>query len=209
MSSLFNSNMRKNGGWKNDEECCQNYAKKKITKIIWKSCPLANDMITVLSEGMRYKINQFFGFTGGCVIPQDLTHDFVEVHIECENEECKNKSKKICYCCTFEYGSDGTSKEVGRYENWFEGRKSFIPKNFRYNYLLLIFRKYEKIFLAKDYDLLKHNCKTFASAFYSELEDMDADFQSTYDKAYSEITSKEGKELIDNLREINADCLIY
>ena len=166
-------------------------------------------MITVLSEGMRYKINEFFGFTGGCVIPQDLTHDFVEVHIECENEECKNKSKKICYCCTFEYGSNGTSKEVGRYENWFEGRKSFIPKNFRYNYLLLIFRKYEKIFLAKDYDLLKHNCKTFASAFYSELEDMDANYQSIYDKAYSEITSKEGKELIDKLREINADCLIY
>ena len=209
MSSLFNSNMRKNGGWKNDEECCQNYAKKKITKIIWKSCPLTNEIITRLSEGMRYKINQFFGFTGGCVIPQDLTHDFVEVHIECENEECKNESKKICYCCTFEYGSSGTSKKVGRYENIFEGKKSFIPKNFRYNYLLLIFRKYEKIFLAKDYDLLKHNCKTFASAFYSELEDTDANFQSTYDKAYSEITSEEGKKIIDNLRELNADCLIY
>ena len=88
-------------------------------------------------------------------------------------------------------------------------RKSFIPKNFRYNYLLLIFSKYEKIFLGKDYDFLEYNCKTFASAFYSELEDMDANFQRTYDKAYSEITSKEGKELIDNLREINADCLIY
>ena len=39
--------MRKNGGWKNDEECCQNYAKKKITKIILKSCPLANDKCIV------------------------------------------------------------------------------------------------------------------------------------------------------------------
>ena len=73
----------------------------------------------------------------------------------------------------------------------------------------MVFSGYEKIFLAKDYDFLNHNCKTFASAFYSELEDMDANFQSTYDKAYSEITSKKGKELIDNLREINADCIIY
>jgi hypothetical protein len=190
---------------------------KKITKIIWKSCPLTNDIITVLSERVRHEINQYFSFTGNCVIPHNLTHDFVEVHIECEDEKCKNEFKTVgdekkhknCYCCTFEYGSTGTSKEVGRYENWFEGRKSFVPKNFRYNYLLLIFRKYEKIFLAKDYDLLKHNYKTFASAFYSELEDMDANFQSTYDKAYSEITSEEGKKIIDNLRELNADCLIY
>ena len=217
MSSLFNSNMRKNGGWKKDEECCQNYFKKKITKIIWKSCPLTNDIITLLSERVRHDINQFFGFTGSCVIPDNLTHDFIEVYIECEDEKCKNEFKTVgdekkpknCYCCTFEYGSDGTSKEVGRYENWFEDRKSFVPKNFRYNYLLTIFSKYEKIFLAKDYDFLNHNCKTFASAFYSELEEMDAHFQSQFDKFESQCESKEAKELVKNLREINADCIIY
>ena len=169
---------------------------------------------------MRYKINQFFGFTGDSVIPDDLSHDFVEVHIECENEECKNKFKTKgdeknrkkplnCYCCTFEYGSSGTSKDEGRYENWFEGRKSFVPKNFKYNYLLFIFKKYEKIFLAKDYDFLNHNCKTFASAFYSELENLDADFQRNFDLLDSKVTSEEGKQIVKNLREINADCLIY
>ena len=117
--------------------------------------------------------------------------------------------KKPSNCCTFEYGSSATSKEEGRYENWFEGRKSFVPKDFRYNYLLLIFKKYEKIFLAEDYDFLEHNCKTFASAFYSELENQDAEFQKKFDLADSQITSKEGKELLNNLREINADCLIY
>lgn len=89
MSSLFDSNMRKYAQWKEDQECCNNYTKKKIKKIIWKSCSLTKDLITVLSEGIRYKINQFFSFTGGNTIPDDLTHDFVEVHIECENEECK------------------------------------------------------------------------------------------------------------------------
>ena len=208
MSSLFQSNMRKNGGWKDGEECCQKSYGKKITKIIWKSCPLTNEIITALSEGVRLKINQFFGFTGGCVIPDNLTHDFVEVYIECENEECK-KENKNCYCCTFEYGSDGTSKDVGRYENWLDGRKSFVPKNFKYNYLLLIFEKYEKIFLAKDYDFLNHNCKTFASAFYSELEDIDADIQRKFDKAYSQVETEEGKKLVNDLRDLNADCLIY
>ena len=40
----------------------------------------------------------------------------------------RGEKHKNCYCCTFEYGSDGTNKEVGKYEYWFEGRKSFIPK---------------------------------------------------------------------------------
>ena len=207
MSSLFKSNMRKNGEWKKDEECCcQNY-KKKIKKIIWKSCPLVNDKITALSEKVRYEINYSFGSTGSCVIPDSLTHDFIEVHIECENEECKNKFNN-CYCCTFEYGSDGTSKENGRYENWYEGVKSFVPKYFRYNYVLFLFSKFEKMFLAKDYDFFNHNCKTFASAFYSQLEKIDADVQSQFEKSESQCKSKEAKECLKHLREVSADCLI-
>ena len=63
--------------------------------------------------------------------------------------------------------------------------------------------------MAKDYVFLNHNCKTFASAFYSELEKMDADFQSHFDKFESQCESKEAKEIIKNLREINVDCFIY
>ena len=153
MSSLFDSNMRKYGQWKKDQECCKYNDKKKIKKIIWRSGLLTNDLITALSEGLRHKINEFFGFTGNQVIPDGLTHDFVEVHIECENEECQKKFKTIgdsenkkkplnCYCCTFEYGSMGTKKEEGMYENWVEDIKYFVPKNIGYNYLLFIFGKF-------------------------------------------------------------------
>ena len=162
---LFESNIRKYGEWEDGKQCCDDQLKKKVKKIIWKSCPLTNDFLLGLTHFTKTKI---------CKIPstddivQDLTHDFIEVHIECENEDCKMKEEKS-FCEIFEYGSDGVHRSVGKYRKIFKEVNSFIPKNIDYLTLYLMDFKFKEIFKASDYDFLRFNCKTFAKSLYSKL----------------------------------------
>lgn len=162
---LFELNIRKYGEWEDGKKCCDDPIKKKVKKIIWRSCPLTNDFLLGLTNFTKTKI---------CKIPssddifQDLTHDFIEVYIDCENEDCKMKEEKS-FCEIFEYGSDGVNRRVGKYRKIFKEVNSFIPKNIDYLSLFLMNFKFQEIFKASDYDFLRFNCKTFAKSFYTKL----------------------------------------
>ena len=103
--SSFESNMRKYGQWEKGIKCCNRKFKHKIKELRLKSCPLTNDILTqisthYLSTGMTYS---------------DISHDYIEAQIECENEECQNKKEKF-FCYTIEYGSTGALMNLGSYK---------------------------------------------------------------------------------------------
>ena len=163
--SSFESNFRKYGEWEDGKKCCDNPESKKVKKIIWRSCPLTNDILLQLTNFLKTKI---------CKIPssdpifQDITHDFIEVYIECENEECKTKEEKS-FCETFEYCTDGLIRNVGKYRKIFKEVDSFTPKNIDYLSLYFFNFKFKEKFKGSDYNFLLFNCKAFAKSFYSKL----------------------------------------
>ena len=162
--SSFESNIRKYGEWEYGKKCCDDPLRKKVKKIIWRSSPLTKDILLELTNFLKTKI---YGMTSSNTF-QDLTHDFIEVYFECENEECKMKEEKY-FCETFEYSPSGLSREVGKYRKIYKEVNSFIPKNIDYLTLFYLKFKMENTFKASDYNFLLFNCKTFANRFYSTL----------------------------------------
>lgn len=179
--SSFESNMRKYGQWEKGIKCCNRKLKHKIKELRWKSCPLINDILTnisiqFLSTGMTYS---------------DISHDFIEAQIECENEECQNKKEKF-FCYTIEYGSDGANMDLGSYKRKYKDIESYVPKRKLFINLECLFEASKIAFKASDYNVLTYNCKIYASNFL---------------KIYKEHDEKPELVKMDKLSE--EACLIY
>ena len=179
--SSCESNMRKYGKWEKGEKCCDRKFKHKIKELRWKSCPLTNDIIAnisvhYLSTGLTYS---------------DISHDFIEAQIECENEECQNKKEKF-FCYTIEYGSMGAVMNLGSYKKLYKNIETYIPKRKLYLNLEGQFDSSKLAFKASDYNFLTYNCKIYASTFLTMYKKMD---------------ENSGLTNIDNLA--GEACLIY
>ena len=179
--SFCEINMRKYGEFKKGEKCCDRKFKHKIKELRWKSCPLTNDIIAnisvhYLSTGLTYS---------------DLSHDFIEAQIECENEECQNKKEKF-FCYTIEYGSMGAQMTLGSYKKLYKNIETYIPKRKLYLNLEGQFDSLKLDFKASDYNFLTYNCKIYASTFL---------------KMYKEMDENSGLTNIDKLA--GEACLIY
>lgn len=126
---------------------------------------MTNDILLQLTNLLKTKK---FKIPSSDPIFQDITHDFIVVHIECENEECKTKEEKS-FCETFEYCTAGLLRNVGKYRKIFKEVDSFTPKNINYLSLFVFNFKFKEKFKGSEYNFLLFNCKTFAKSFYSKL----------------------------------------
>ena len=158
MSSSSESNQRKYGEWESGKKCCDKIFYQKVIKITWARCRLTNSALHKMSQLCKC-------FTKG----QDLSHDFIEAQIECENPECKNKKERKFYY-TIEYGSDGRCMEVGQYKNILKVINIFNPRHeLTVKSLKRIYDNSSEYFKSDNYELLNHNCKVYAKNFYDNL----------------------------------------
>ena len=139
------------GKWKN---CCNKIFYQKVIKITLARCRLTNSGLHKISQLCKC-------FTKG----QDLSHDFIEAQIECENPDCKNKKERKFYY-TIEYGSDGRNMEVGQYKNKLKEINIFNPVHgLTVKSLKTIYDNSSQYFESKDYNFMNHNCKVYAKIF--------------------------------------------
>ena len=160
------SNNNLYGKWTKDYCDCDKNSKDKffynddiVKEIYWRSTNLVNDHVrrlTIVGRVLMLGLGEIM-FKG-----TSLTHDYVEVLIQCHI--CK-KEKWV----TFEYGFKGKQYCVGYYSR--NHSLQACISNCENRTMKSIKKKFDDLkgFGEGTYHFIKHNCKTFAKTFFELL----------------------------------------
>lgn len=136
--------------WESTGSCY--HAQAKVETIYWISVPMVHTLIAVAAKPIS-----IIGYKD-----QEVTHDCIEVHLECS--ECVAKTIYVAV----EYTSAGKSFRFGKYNknsHWMSHWKRY-PLNFTLGDL----RKAVNDLHVHQYNLRTWNCKTFCEKFTQKLE---------------------------------------